>query len=167
MCDSVIVCVCHQASAACLIVNVFPPPDPRRSAERRTSPIPLRHDLSLIASPIRRNAASETPKLSWQSLSGEGGERFLCAGVRVDGKRSANGATQRDVVLTQRVVRPDELILMIFSFLKPSDLAACARVARHWSRLAADASLWRTISAQSYRSVSTPCARSAEHTSRC
>jgi hypothetical protein len=40
---------------------------------------------------------------------------------------------------------PDELLLHIFSFLEPNDLAKCARVNKHFQRISEDSSLWKEI----------------------
>lgn len=38
-----------------------------------------------------------------------------------------------------------ELILHIFNYLEPHDLASCARVCQYWKRVTYDESLWRTL----------------------
>ena len=38
---------------------------------------------------------------------------------------------------------PDELLVMIFKYLKPQDLVNCRAVCRRWHRVAGDNTLWR------------------------
>lgn len=40
---------------------------------------------------------------------------------------------------------PQELLLDVFSYLMPNDLANCARICREWNDLAYDPSLWREV----------------------